>query len=107
MATNRAPRLPCTPPARPQSGDNHRRTLLLLFHLLTAALDATRAALGHDHLRSALGAQIHFSQLIGHLTDSVVSGFRLLVSGSLLPSKDRLPLFQEGANAYLPIARRL
>ena len=77
--------------------------LLLLLHILAAALECAAATFGDDDLRIALGADVHFPQLIGH------GGLDLLLVSvgctplCLLAAKHRPPLLQERADAFLPI----
>ena len=77
--------------------------LLLLLHLLTAALERAAAAFGDDDLRIALRADVHFPQLIGH------GGLDLLLVSlgctplCLVAAENRLPLLQERGDAFLPI----
>ena len=77
--------------------------LLLLLHVLPAALQRTVAALGDNDLRTAFAAEVHLPELISHDPMSVPRFlFRLLFA-----VKHRLPFLQERCYPLAPIARCL
>ena len=71
------------------------REPLLFLHLGTAALDRASATFGHDHLRAAFAAEVHFPELVGHEF--------FLLFWALLSNKFRCSLAEECSDPFGPI----